>query len=87
MHSHSETIAPDKDDAAALSNHSVHEQLQRLSAQLGTVLAPTTSLEAQHAAAQGTIVAFDGKVSSLEGLLRDAEHALRSSTSSPPQRC
>jgi hypothetical protein len=47
-----ETISPYKDDAAALSNHSVHEQLQRLSVQLSTVLALTTRLEAQHAAAQ-----------------------------------
>ncbi|KAF5324127.1 hypothetical protein D9619_011079 [Psilocybe cf. subviscida] len=74
--------SPQKDDATAI-NQNVQEQLQRLSTQLGTVLALTTSLEAQHAAAQGTIVALEGKVASLEGLLKDAEHALRSSSPAP----
>ncbi|KAF5318526.1 hypothetical protein D9619_011075 [Psilocybe cf. subviscida] len=75
--------SPQKDDDVTAINQNVQEQLQRLSTQLGAVLALTTSLEAQHAASQGTIVALEGKVARLEGLLKDAEHVLRSSSSAP----
>ena len=54
----------------------VYEQVVKLSKQVGAVMALTSSLEAQHSAAQGTIQALETKVESLETMLRAAEEAL-----------
>jgi hypothetical protein len=55
----------------------VYDQMQKLSMQVTTVMALTTTLEAQHSAAQTTIQALENKVEALEGMLRIAEEALK----------
>lgn len=59
------------------SSEDVYEQVQKLSKQVNTVMALTTTLEAQHSAAQTTIQALESKVETLEGMLKIAEEALK----------
>ena len=58
----------------------VYDQVQKLSKQVTTVMALTTTLEAQHSAAQTTIQALESKVEALEGMLKIAEEALKAKT-------
>ena len=46
----------------------VYDQVQKLSKQVSTVMALTTTLEAQHSAAQTTIQSLENKVEALEGM-------------------
>ena len=62
------------------SSEDVYDQVQRLSKQVTTVMALTTTLEAQHSAAQTTIQALESKVAALEGMLKIAEEALKAKT-------
>lgn len=62
------------------SSEDVYDQVQKLSKQVTTVMALTTTLEAQHSAAQTTIQALESKVEALEGMLKIAEEALRAKT-------
>jgi hypothetical protein len=62
------------------SSEDVYDQVQKLSKQVTTVMALTTTLEAQHSAAQTTIQALESKVESLEGMLKIAEEALKAKT-------
>lgn len=59
------------------SSEDVYDQVQKLSKQVSTVMALTTTLEAQHSAAQVTIQALESKVEALEGMLKTAEEALK----------
>ena len=59
------------------SSEDVYNQVQKLSKQVTTVMALTTTLEAQHSAAQTTIQALESKVETLEGMLKIAEEALK----------
>ena len=59
------------------SSEDVYDQVQKLSKQVTTVMALTTTLEAQHSAAQTTIQALENKVEALEGMLKIAEEALK----------
>jgi len=54
----------------------VHEQVEKLSKQLSTVIQLTSALEAQHSAAQVTIKGLEGKVEALEEVLKTTEEAL-----------
>jgi uncharacterized membrane protein len=65
------SISSQKDDV--ISNQQVHEQLQHLSTQLGSVRAQTTSLKAQHAACRETSPCSKARFTSVEGLLRDTD--------------
>jgi len=56
----------------------MYEQVVRLSKQVSTVMALTSSLEAQHSSAQTTIKGLEDKVAALEGMLKVAEEALAS---------
>ncbi|TEB31198.1 hypothetical protein FA13DRAFT_1569730, partial [Coprinellus micaceus] len=56
--------------ASAKETEAIKEQLSALTAQVSAVLALTSTLEAQHAAAQDTIRGLEGKVEALESLLR-----------------
>ncbi|KAF9475292.1 hypothetical protein BDN70DRAFT_996521 [Pholiota conissans] len=67
-----------KDNSAT---EDVHVKVDRLTAQVSAVLALTTTLEKQHANAQGTIRELEEKVRSLEGLLAKNAPASISSTS------
>jgi hypothetical protein len=62
------------------SSEDVYDQVQKLSKQVTTVMALTTTLEAQHSAAQTTIQALENKVEALEGMLKIAEEALKAKT-------
>lgn len=62
------------------SSEDVYDQVQKLSKQVTTVMALTTTLEAQHSAAQTTIQALESKVETLEGMLKVAEEALKAKT-------
>ena len=62
------------------SSEDVYDQVQKLSKQVTTVMALTTTLEAQHSAAQTTIQALESKVEALEGMLKIAEEALKAKT-------
>ena len=62
------------------SSEDVYDQVQKLSKQVTTVMALTTTLEAQHSAAQTTIQALESKVATLEGMLKIAEEALKAKT-------
>ena len=62
------------------SSEDVYDQVQKLSKQVTTVMALTTTLEAQHSAAQTTIQALESKVETLEGMLKIAEEALKAKT-------
>jgi hypothetical protein len=66
-------------NATEPTTEDVHAQVERLAAQVGAVLALTTTLEKQHASAQFTIRELEEKVRSLEGLL-----ATTSTSSLPP---
>ncbi|TEB19569.1 hypothetical protein FA13DRAFT_1758105 [Coprinellus micaceus] len=56
--------------ASVKETEAIKEQLSALTAQVSAVLALTSTLEAQHAAAQDTIRGLEGKVEALESLLR-----------------
>ena len=58
------------------STNDVHEQVEKLSKQLSTVIQLTSALEAQHSAAQVTIKGLEGKVEALEEMLKTTEEAL-----------
>ena len=62
------------------SSEDVYDQVQKLSKQVTTVMALTTTLEAQHSAAQTTIQGLENKVEALEGMLKIAEEALKAKT-------
>ena len=62
------------------ASEDVYDQVQKLSKQVTTVMALTTTLEAQHSAAQTTIQALESKVETLEGMLKIAEEALKAKT-------
>jgi hypothetical protein len=62
------------------SSEDVYDQVQKLSKQVTTVMALTTTLEAQHSAAQTTIQALESKVEALERMLQIAEEALKAKT-------
>ena len=62
------------------SSEDVYDQVQKLSKQVTTVMALTTTLEAQHSAAQTTIQALETKVETLERMLKIAEEALKAKT-------
>ena len=62
------------------SSEDVYDQVQKLSKQVSTVMALTTTLEAQHLAAQTTIQSLENKVEALEGMLKAAEEALKAKT-------
>jgi len=54
------------------SDDVLHSQVEKLSQQVSAVLAFTTTLEAQHEMAQGTIRVLEEKVRALEGLLKES---------------
>ncbi|KAF8816302.1 hypothetical protein BYT27DRAFT_7184144 [Phlegmacium glaucopus] len=62
------------------SSEDLYDQVQKLSKQVSTVMALTTTLEAQHSAAQTTIQVLESKVEALEGMLKVAEEALKVKT-------
>ena len=62
------------------SSEDMYDQVQKLSKQVTTVMALTTTLEAQHSAAQTTIQTLESKVETLEGMLKIAEEALKTKT-------
>ena len=64
----------------ASSSEDMYTQVQKLSKQVTTVMALTTTLEAQHSAAQTTIQTLESKVEALEGMLKIAEEALKAKT-------
>jgi len=57
------------------SDDVLHSQVEKLSQQVSAVLAFTTTLEAQHEMAQGTIRVLEEKVRALEGLLKESTAA------------
>ncbi|KAG6898480.1 hypothetical protein C0993_006583 [Termitomyces sp. T159_Od127] len=59
----------------AASSSCNDEALDRVLQQLGSLLALTSSLEAQHAAAQSTISALEGKVQALEATVKATQEA------------
>jgi chromosome segregation ATPase len=58
------------------STNDVHEQVEKLSKQLSTVIQLTSALEAQHSATQVTIKGLEGKVEALEEVLKTTEEVL-----------
>lgn len=73
--------------AAGPTTNDVYEQVMQLSIQVNAVMALTSTLEAQHTAAQSTIQALEGKVESLEATLKatqEAQAQARASSPSPP---
>ena len=62
------------------SSEDVYNQVQKLSRQVTSVMALTTTLEVQHSAAQTTIQALESKVEALEGMLKAAEEGLKAKT-------
>jgi hypothetical protein len=74
--------------AAEPTTNDVYEQVMQLSIQVNAVMALTSTLEAQHTAAQSTIQALEGKVESLEAMLKATQEAqaqqARASSPSPP---
>lgn len=74
--------------AAGPTTNDVYEQVMQLSIQVNAVMALTSTLEAQHTAAQSTIQALEGKVESLEAMLKATQEAqaqqARASSPSPP---
>lgn len=73
-------MPPTAASTSSVTTADVHAQVERLAAQVGAVLALTTTLERQHASAQGTIRDLEDKVRSLEGLLDRSQTRAAAST-------
>ncbi|KAF9524321.1 hypothetical protein CPB83DRAFT_861384 [Crepidotus variabilis] len=73
--SHSSTTEL-RTNSSNTTSDEIHEQVAKLSKQLNSVIQLTSTLEAQHSAAQNTIKGLEGKVDALEDMLRGAQEAL-----------
>ncbi|RXW14247.1 hypothetical protein EST38_g11610, partial [Candolleomyces aberdarensis] len=76
------TLAPPP-PANTVSTDEIKEQIIKLSQQVGVVVKLTSTLEAQHVAAQSVIKVLEEKVESLEGALRKATAAPVTETVEP----
>ncbi|TFK69330.1 hypothetical protein BDN72DRAFT_615860 [Pluteus cervinus] len=76
--------SPLKLKGKATTPEAIYDQVMQLSMQVSSVVALTSTLEAQHAAAQSTIVALENKIEALEALVRSSPSSPQ--PSSPPSQ-